>query len=71
MEVTGGNRDIGCNSIHYIDLYSYLSENLTLNYNFKLDKKLKKSKRKGFIEFNGQIISTNNNSSLFGRELIF
>ena len=65
MEVTGGNWDIGCNSIHYIDLYSYLSENLTLNYNFKFEKKLKKSKRKGFIEFNGQIFSTNNNSSLF------
>ena len=46
MEVTGGNWDIGCNSIHYIDLYSYLSENLTLNYNFKFEKKLKKAKKR-------------------------
>ncbi|TFH39799.1 MAG: hypothetical protein E4G95_00105 [Bacteroidia bacterium] len=52
--VEGGNWGLGCNSIHFIDLFAYLSggEDVRLSFS-SLDEKIGESKRKGFIEFSG------------------
>jgi hypothetical protein len=48
------NWGIGCNGLHFIDHLAFLTEesDLVLNHTF-LDKSIYKSKRTGFIEFNG------------------
>lgn len=54
--VSGGNWGLACNGLHFIDCFSYLSNenNLILDSEF-LDEKIYKSKRDGFIEINGMI----------------
>ena len=72
--IDGGNWDLACNSIHFIDLFSYFSGQLNISINSsKLDKQILDSKRSGFIEFTGRLICTTNrgdslimNSSRFG-----
>lgn len=55
--VSGGAWGLGCNGLHFLDCFSYLSDktNVELNSTF-LDKKLYETKRKGFNEFNGMIV---------------
>jgi len=52
--VSGGEWGLGCNSIHFIDIFSYLSNqtSYTLLTN-GLNKKVYPSKRSGYIEFCG------------------
>lgn len=52
--VSGGEWGLGCNSIHFIDIFSYLSKqtSYTLLTN-GLNKKVYPSKRSGYIEFCG------------------
>tara|TARA_B100001113_G_C21059391_1_gene600453 strand:+ start:322 stop:1299 length:978 start_codon:yes stop_codon:yes gene_type:complete len=62
--VEGGDWSLGCNSIHYIDLFSFLS-NSTVDYcTLNLDKEIIESKRKGFIEFTGSMELGYRNNSL-------
>ena len=54
ITVSGGEWGLGCNSIHFIDIFSYLSKqtSYTLLTN-GLNKKVYPSKRSGYIEFCG------------------
>ena len=64
LDVQGGSWGLGCNSLHFIDLLSFLvnSNDIKLTSNF-LDSKILDSKRKGFIEFNGLISGKIDNHS--------
>jgi|694.fasta_scaffold26812_7 hypothetical protein len=57
MSVYQNNLGICCNSIHYLDLFSYLtnSNSFTLVKN-NLQKRVYSSKRRNFIEFKGQLL---------------
>lgn len=55
ISVVGGNWGIGCNGIHFIDLYTFLTERFIDEYEFLLDKKLYDSKRIGFSEYSGVV----------------
>lgn len=59
VTVFGGNWGLGCNSIHFIDIFSYLSrqQSYTL-FTDGLNKKLYPSKRSGYIEFCGILSAT-------------
>lgn len=54
ITVSGGEWGLGCNSIHFIDIFSYLSNqtSYTLLTN-GLNKKVYPSKRSGYVEFCG------------------
>lgn len=67
MFVSGGNWNMCSNSIHYLDLFEYFTHDkidLSLIKN-NLEKKIRYSKRKGFIEFDGSLILKNNKNLLF------
>jgi len=56
MKVSGSGWGMACNSIHFIDLLSYLSNEVGLHVTCNnLDSILPKSKRAGFYELTGQI----------------
>ena len=65
MTVYGNEWGMACNIIHYIDLFSWIDMNkipkVVLN---RLNKKIYKSKRKGFIEFYGNLVFESNNKTL-------
>ena len=59
--VKGSNWGLACNAIHFIDLLSFLSGQLKVDINESmLEKKIFKSKRKGFIELGGTLTATTN-----------
>lgn len=62
FSVSGGAWGLGCNGLHFLDCFSYLSNKteFTLNASF-LEKNLYKTKRVGFKEFNGMINGTLSN----------
>lgn len=64
MFVNGGDWSLGCNSIHYIDLFSFLNNSSINTCELYLDKEIINSKRDGFIEFTGKLKITHNESSL-------
>lgn len=55
ISIVGGNWGIGCNGIHFIDLYTFLTKRFIDTYKFLLDKKLYDSKRAGFFEYSGLV----------------
>ena len=55
MEVTGNNWGLGCNGIHFVDLFQWLSGEQVIEWENMLDPNLLESKRKGYIEFSGRI----------------
>lgn len=63
---TGGNWGLGCNSLHFLDLFSFLSgskvESISFDY---LDKQIYPGKREGFAEFNGTITGLLKDGSSF------
>ena len=60
MGVEGSLWGMGCNSIHFIDLFSYITERKDFNFvECHLDKKSVESKRLGFKEFSGKLMGTN------------
>ena len=57
MLVEGGDWEISGNCIHYIDLFSFLTDKKISSFNIDgIEKKCYLSKREGFIDFNGEII---------------
>ena len=64
MLVSGGDWSLGCNSIHYIDLFSFLNNSSIITCDLNLDKEIINSKRNGFIEFTGKLKVTYKESSL-------
>jgi len=54
--VKGGNWGLGSNTIHMLDLLSFLTEKTNYEFNIsKLDQYIYETKRKNFIEFGGEV----------------
>ncbi|OAM92786.1 Oxidoreductase family, NAD-binding Rossmann fold [Pelosinus fermentans] len=56
--VSGANSrlGLGCNGIHFMDLYAFLTDQIDMNlYTDRLDSEIFESKRAGFIEITGTI----------------
>lgn len=56
FQVTGGNWGLGCNGLHFLDFFEYLSGSKieTIDADW-VDFELLESKRKGFVEFTGTL----------------
>lgn len=66
FNVVGSNWRIGCNAIHYIDLFEYLSDSKVIELNSDwLDTEIVPSKRVGFVEFTGTLKGQSDNKSTF------
>lgn len=64
--VTGSNLGIACNSIHHVDLFSYLTEESEFSFTTEyLDRTIHPSKRNGFVEFTGTLCGTTENDHQF------
>lgn len=60
------NWNLASNSIHFIDLFSYLENSYFISANPNLDDSIRKSKRKNFLEFKGSLrFESNIKGSLF------
>lgn len=56
FSVSGGAWGLGCNGLHFLDCFSYLSSETEIKLDSSLlDRKLYETKRVGFNEFNGMI----------------
>lgn len=65
IRVSGSGWGLGCNSVHYIDLFSFLSGSVDMEVScILLDSMVHDSKRKGFSEFNGMVEFRGRNGSL-------
>lgn len=61
MSVLGGNWGMGCNALHFLDLFEFLSNEKIQQIDCEsLHKEIIESKRKGFKEFNGMMHGKNN-----------
>lgn len=61
MEVSGSNWGLACNTIHFLDLFNFLSNQIDFDFSTELlDEQIIASKRKGYIEFTGTLLSTSN-----------
>ena len=57
MQVSGANWGLGCNGIHFTDLFQYLSGDSNLQYETTLlDASTHDSKRPGYHEFSGTLV---------------
>lgn len=64
--VVGGNWGLGCNALHFLDLFVYLSGKMIQEINVNsIEDKLLKSSRKGFIEFVGTLTGSLVDGSCF------
>lgn len=59
FNVSGSDWGLACNSIHFIDCFSFITnqKEITINTN-ALDKTVFESKRKGYYEFTGTLLGT-------------
>jgi len=59
IKIAGGDWSLGCNAIHYLDLFAYLSgeSHLTIDASC-LEPRIYRSKREGYAEFSGTISGT-------------
>ena len=59
FNVSGSDWGLACNSIHFIDCFSFITnqKEITINTN-ALDKTVYESKRKGYYEFTGTLLAT-------------
>ena len=66
FQVTGGNWGLGCNGLHFVDFFEYLSGSKleTMDADW-IDPEILESKRKGFVEFTGTIKGKFENGSSF------
>lgn len=56
MKVNGGNWGLACNSIHFIDIFSFLTDSKVITVTTdELEQKIYPSKREGYIEFFGRL----------------
>lgn len=64
--IQGNNWGMGCNTIHFLDLFHYLTFNDDIiNTSSILSNEIVGSKREGFIEFNGQFLAETKNGNSF------
>lgn len=62
--LSGGEWGLACNSIHFIDLLAYFTNNIEFQFTTEsLDKKIHKSKRDGYIELTGTLVGEMSNGS--------
>ena len=59
MTVNGSSWGFACNTIHWIDIFSYLSNDHNVQITPFLDQHLIKSKREGYLELSGMLTVTN------------
>ena len=65
-DIRGGNWGMGCNSIHFIDLISFVSRDTDFSITRSdLDLRILASKREGFLEFTGSLQGITGNGSKF------
>ena len=66
FQVTGGDWGLGCNGLHFVDFFEYLSDSTaeTIDADW-IDAEFLESKRKGFVEFTGTIKGKLANGSVF------
>ncbi len=55
MEVIGNDWGLGCNSVHFIDLFSFITGEFIESWDSNLSPVIMNSKRVGFKEFHGNI----------------
>lgn len=64
--VHGGNWGLGCNGLHFLDLFVYLSGKRLKDVNVEsIDDDVSESSRKGFVEFTGTLTGRLENGSFF------
>lgn len=63
MEVYGSSWSMCCNSIHFVDLFNFITNLFPDNWTNKLDNKIIDSKRSGYIEFTGELFSEDNSGN--------
>jgi len=64
--VVGGDWGLGCNALHFLDLFVYLSGKKLSDLNVDcINNELLDSKRQGFVEFTGTITGRMSDGSLF------
>lgn len=64
MTVSGGEWGLGCNAIHFLDLFAYLTGNIATRFDLQLDSEARASKRRGFLEFTGTMRGETASSSI-------
>jgi len=65
MEISGNDWGMGCSTIHFVDLFAFLTSDPDVSVTgHSLDKKLHKSKRPGFYELTGAIEFGNSRGKL-------
>ena len=66
FQIFGGNWDLACNALHFIDLISFLSNSEVLELDFGgIDNKIINSKRSNCVEFTGSISGKLKNGNNF------
>lgn len=56
LNVDGSNWGLGCNIIHFLDLFAFLTGNCSIEFDdLSLDSSIQESKRPGFVEFTGTV----------------
>lgn len=66
FQIFGGNWDLACNALHFIDLISFLSGSEVLNLDFReIDNNIIKSKRPNCIELTGSLSGVLKNGNRF------
>jgi len=56
VSVTGSNWGLGCNALHFIDLFGFLTSSNDIRVDYTaLDREIRESKRRGFVEFTGRM----------------
>lgn len=66
MHVTGTNWGLGCNGLHFVDLFAFLCGSSVTDISAEwVDDQVLESKRPGYIEFTGTIKGQMQNSSYF------
>jgi len=64
--IIGGNWGLGCNALHFLDLFVYLSGKKIQDINVNsIDDQLVESPRKGFVEFTGTLTGHLEDQSFF------
>lgn len=69
IKIDANQLGLGCNLIHFIDLFTFLTANKDLEFINSLDKRIINAKRKNFIEFTGNVKILSKNSTLLIKDI--
>lgn len=64
IDVTAGNIGLGTNSIHFLELFAWFTDNYKIKLNGKNLQKIHESKNGEFLEFSGQLVGKVKNNSV-------